>query len=256
MVETKRERHNRLKREWRAKNKDRYREIVKKSNLKNKDKIKERNLRYRKKNKDKIKEKYLLNREEILKQNKKYKKDNKEKIREQNKNYRLKNVDKVKAYFNVYNKKNSKKIQLRRRKNYLKNKDRTLLINKIWLQNNKEVRREQQNKYAKKRRNDGSLFKLKDVVRGRLRRFLKLKNFKKSNTTFELIGCTPEELKIHIEKQFLPGMNWDNHTNFGWHIDHIIPLSRAKNSEDLLDLAHYTNLQPMWWRENILKKNN
>ena len=141
MVETKRERRNRLKREWRAKNKDRYREIVKKSNLKNKDKIKERNFKYRKKNKDKIKDKYLLNREDILKQRKKYKKDNKEKIREQNRNYRLKNADKIKAYFDTYNKKNSKKIQLRRRKHYLKNKDRTLLINKIWLQNKQQQQR-------------------------------------------------------------------------------------------------------------------
>ena len=83
---------------------------------------------------------------------------------------------------------NSEKIKLGRRKHDLKNKDRTLLINKIWLKNNKEKRLEQQKKYAQKRRNDGSLFKVIDIVRGRLRRFIKLKRFKKSNTTYKLIG--------------------------------------------------------------------
>jgi hypothetical protein len=80
-----------------------------------------------------------------------------------------------------------------------------------------------------------------------------LKN--KSHRTFEIIGCTPIELVEHLEQKFVSGMCWDNHGKHGWHIDHIIPLSSAKNKEELYRLCHYTNLQPLWAIDNI-KKNN
>ena len=40
-------------------------------------------------------------------------------------------------------------------------------------------------------------------------------------------------------------MTFDNHGLYGWHIDHIIPLSTAK-TEEAIKLCHYTNLQPLW----------
>ena len=76
--------------------------------------------------------------------------------------------------------------------------------------------------------------------------------------SLELIGCTPEELKIHIEKQFTIGMSWDNYGTYGdntWNIDHKIPLSSAKTKNDIYTLSHYTNLQPMWSKENLKKGN-
>ena len=69
------------------------------------------------------------------------------------------------------------------------------------------------------------------------------------------MGCTPEELKRYLESKWLPGMTWKNHSLKGWHIDHIIPLDKAKNENDLKRLYHYTNLQPLWARENIIKSN-
>jgi hypothetical protein len=48
-------------------------------------------------------------------------------------------------------------------------------------------------------------------------------------------------------------MSWDNHGE--WHIDHIIPLSSAKNESDLYKLFHYTNLQPLWAFDNLSKGN-
>ena len=68
-----------------------------------------------------------------------------------------------------------------------------------------------------------------------------------------LIGCTGRELVMHLESQFLPGMSWDNRNE--WHIDHIIPLS----SFNLLDsiqfskASHYTNLRPLWAKDNKYK---
>ena len=74
----------------------------------------------------------------------------------------------------------------------------------------------------------------------------------------DYIECTMETLKAHIEKQFEPGMTWENHGE--WHIDHIIPLHYNEDGEeisldDLIDRLHYINLQPMWASENLSKKN-
>lgn len=72
--------------------------------------------------------------------------------------------------------------------------------------------------------------------------------------TREIIGCSPEQLRSYLEKRFQDGMTWENYGYRGWHIDHIVPLSSSKNSEDLIRLSHYTNLQPLWSHENFKKR--
>ena len=96
-------------------------------------------------------------------------------------------------------------------------------------------------------------------MRHRVYEFLKIKKITKKNKTFEYVGCTPSELKSHLEKQFYNNpetnepMTWMNWTLDGWHIDHRDPLDLAKNEEDAKRLCHYTNLQPMWAKENLKK---
>ena len=98
-------------------------------------------------------------------------------------------------------------------------------------------------------------------MRTRVKEFLKIKNITPKNNTFKYVGCTPSELKTHLEKQFYNNpktnepMTWMNWTIDGWHIDHIIPLDQGKNEDDAKKLCHYTNLQPMWAKENLKKGN-
>jgi hypothetical protein len=97
--------------------------------------------------------------------------------------------------------------------------------------------------------------RLKNSLRSRVRNFLKSVNIIKTNKTILMVGCSPESLKKHLEKQFKEGMCWDNYGYHGWHIDHIIPLSSAKTEEEIYKLIHYTNLQPLWARDNLIKSN-
>jgi hypothetical protein len=79
------------------------------------------------------------------------------------------------------------------------------------------------------------------------------KGYTKKSRTYQILGCTFEEFKLHIEKQFTIGMNWENKGK--WHLDHIYPISLAKDEEELIRLNHYTNFQPMWAIDNIKKSN-
>jgi hypothetical protein len=79
-------------------------------------------------------------------------------------------------------------------------------------------------------------------------------DYKKTTKIYKTLGCTQQELLQHLEKQFLKGMSWENRKL--WHIDHIIPMSSAKTLEDNYKLNHFTNLRPMWAKDNLSKKNN
>ena len=77
----------------------------------------------------------------------------------------------------------------------------------------------------------------------------------KIRTTLNLIGCSWEKLKLYLESKFETGMTWDNYGYYGWHIDHIIPVSNydLDNLEELKKCMHYTNLQPLWATDNMKK---
>ena len=74
-------------------------------------------------------------------------------------------------------------------------------------------------------------------------------------SSIDILGCTINDFKTHIENNFKDGMTWDNYSYYGWHIDHIIPLSSANSDEELMKLCHFTNLQPLWYLENLKKSN-
>lgn len=73
----------------------------------------------------------------------------------------------------------------------------------------------------------------------------------KKRKTFEMLGYSAADLVTHIERQFLPGMSWENQGD--WHLDHIVPVSSAKTVEDLIHLNQLSNLRPLWGAENKSK---
>ena len=65
------------------------------------------------------------------------------------------------------------------------------------------------------------------------------------------MGVSYNEFKVYIENQFLEGMTWDNHGE--WHLDHKRPISWAKSEDEIYELNHYSNFQPLWSIDNLLK---
>jgi len=114
------------------------------------------------------------------------------------------------------------------------------------------ARREYFRDYRRHKRQTDPLCKLRDSLRFRIWSALKTK-YSKNKRTVELLGADIYTVKTFLESKFDKGMNWQNHGK--WHIDHIIPLSSAKTQDELERLCHYTNLQPLWASENLLKSN-
>ena len=163
---------------------------------------------------------------------------------EYSKIYQLKNKAKISEYNKIYTEKNkAKKIEYDK-----KNKVKITEYQKEYRKNNKHKNSD----YLKNKRQTDPFFKLKHNLRTRINSSLKAKNYIKSQRTIEMIGCDLKTIKAHLEKQFTKGMNWENQGE--WHIDHIIPCASAKTEEALIKLFHYTNLQPLWAIDNILKK--
>jgi hypothetical protein len=167
----------------------------------------------------------------------------KEKRNANSKKWRKNNPEKVKAYNKTHNSGDIKKVR-----------------DKVYREENKD-------KIAARKRERRKLdpaYKFISTLRSRQGKVLR--GF--TSTTAGL-GCTSQELRDHLAGMFQPGMTFDNHGRGEnkWHMDHIIPLdTHEKDSEGNWDpeskynkkLIHYTNLQPLWEKDNLEKgsKNN
>lgn len=153
-----------------------------------------------------------------------------EKAREQRKKYRQANREVLNKKKNEY-------------------KKRRLAVDPAYKAKTQEHKR---NSKKKRMAND---YTYKLSVRLRNKVYLTLRKTHKYYHGLELLGCTVDEARQHIENQFQPGMTWDNWGQFGWHIDHITPIASFDLSvpSEQKKCFHYTNLQPLWWRDNLAK---
>jgi hypothetical protein len=98
-------------------------------------------------------------------------------------------------------------------------------------------------------------FRIRKTLTDRLRCALTRKGKTKQSSILRYLGCAPEHLKIHIERQFSKGMHWGNYGINGWHIDHIIPCAEfdLTNDEQCKKCFHFSNLRPLWAWQNHQK---
>lgn len=96
---------------------------------------------------------------------------------------------------------------------------------------------------------------LRTRVRGALKSSSRKLKSRDKDSMLDLIGCTVEECKNHIESQWKEGMTWDNHGSGedDWQIDHRMACVQFDlNNEDERKMCfHYTNLQPLWASDNL-----
>lgn len=112
------------------------------------------------------------------------------------------------------------------------------------------------------RENHTKLKKFKQSVRNLINISFRKRGYKKNLKTEIILGCSLLEFKLYIESNFEPWMNWDNKSKFngniktGWDLDHIKPISSAKTIDDVIELNHYTNYQPLCSYINRFVKKN
>ena len=169
-----------------------------------------------------------MRKEELAAYKKKWYEENKEELAVKKKRYYQNNKENYKKYNQD-------------------NKEQISTYNKKWREDNKENRAA----YERKKRKTNPLYKMKGNLRNRTYKVFKTEGYEKGSTTEKMLGISYEKVKLHIERQFTDGMNWNNQGE--WHIDHIIPLSSANTEAELLKLCHYRNLQPLWAVDNISK---
>lgn len=111
------------------------------------------------------------------------------------------------------------------------------------------------NAYAAELRRTNPNYKLRTVLRTRLRNALN--GNPKVGSFVQDLGCSIDFLRQYLESKFKPSMSWENHgsTESSWNIDHIRPLSSfdLTSLEEFKKACHYTNLQPLWRPENLAK---
>lgn len=172
------------------------------------------------------------------------------------KEYGQKNKETKKEYLKNYKKINKENLKIKNKKYREDNEDKI----KKWKEENKDYFRQyrQDNKsnmrnYIKNRLDNEPIFRFKNNIRHLVLHSFRRgkKNFKKTDRTEIILGCKIEEFINHISKKFTEGMSIENHGK--WHIDHIIPLATAKTEQDVIRLTHYTNLQPLWAKDNLSK---
>lgn len=207
---------------------------------------------------DKIQRNNIDN-EKLIKYRKEYYSKNKEKYSLHNKEYRINNLQSINK--KRKESKDVEKIRIRSANYYLKNKDILKEKSKKYqLKNKIELRNKARLRLIEKRKND-PVFKLKCNIRRLIQLSLKSKGYVKDSKTFEILGCSAVEFKVYLESKFEKWMNWNNRGlfngsfNYGWDLDHIVPLKVAKTKEDVIKLNHYTNFQPLCSKINREIKN-
>jgi len=218
----------------------------------NRDLIQKRRKIHYEKNKEKIKQYskscYYINRESIAHKGKEYRQRKSEEISERRKKYYIKNKNILQQKSKEYQIKNRESIRKQRKKYYQLHYDR--------IKANRKDRRSKTNAAKRERLKNDINFRIRTILSSHFAKMVKNSKTIKCKRTLEILGCSLDYFKQYLESQFKEGMTWENHKLKGWHMDHIKPcasfdLTDPKQQEECF---HYTNIQPLWWYENLAKR--
>ena len=155
---------------------------------------------------------------------------------------------------------NKEKAAAQHRRWYIKNRGRRSEWARAYRSKNRRALQSWNNRYCSERCRRDPAYLLSKRLRARLRRVL-VGRVKHASVTRDL-GCSFAALVAYFEGQFLPGMTWENYGRGAgcWGVDHIVPLlaSRLVRIQDPLvqrKLCHYTNLRPLWNKDNLARNN-
>lgn len=120
---------------------------------------------------------------------------------------------------------------------------------------NREAINARKAKQRKKRHKKDLNYRILGNLRCRVLGAVKQQWGTKSARTLDLVGCSVDFLRGYIEARFTLGMTWENYGYHGWHIDHRIPCAEfdLTDPEQQRQCFHYSNLQPLWALENLVK---
>jgi hypothetical protein len=180
---------------------------------------------------------------------------NKEAISLWRKNWYQKNREKVLESCRIYNLKNPEKNREKARAAYWKDPERCKQRTARWIKEHPErVRSYYQGKTRPSTKT--IKYRLNNSIRGSISKSI-TRGTKRNRRWGDLVGYNIDQLKRHLEKQFLEGMSWDNYGE--WHIDHIVPISvfNFERPEDIDFKRCWSlkNLHPLWKTENLQKHN-
>ena len=206
--------------------------------------------------------KWVLEQDFVAKQEKakddsrKWKQENRGRVKEYNKQYREENNYWILPQQREYKVANKEKCEAKMHEWWLKNRHIKNEKNRIFMSEYYKTPegKEYRKKYLESKKEDTD-FMLKKNLRDRIREAVKNQYSEKAYKSMELLGCTIQELREHLESQFTEGMTWDNMGRGGWHIDHIIPcaffdLSKPSHQKVCFN---WQNLQPLWGKDNCAK---
>lgn len=192
----------------------------------------------------------------------KWSKENSEYLREKRKEYYQKNADLLREKARLARSNNLEKYQEQGRKRRERNREKINeqqdRLRKADPERYKAYREKWQlenpgygSRRSSERRKIDPIYAFCCRARCLIRGAIARSGFSKSKKTEEILGCTLEQFRRQIERQFLPGMGW--HNMHLWHIDHIVPVSSARTLEEAESLNGAGNLRPYWAQDNKSK---
>lgn len=181
---------------------------------------------------------YKEHRERLNEQNKQYQQDHKEEITEQRRNHYQETINLQRE---------------RAKKYYYQHREERNKYSRNYQQTNKDRLRIYYLDRHYQRLNNNVHYRLLHNLRANITSAFDKRY--KSGKAIDLVGCSIDFLKKHLESQFKENMTWENYGKGGWHIDHRKPCCTFDLTDPIEQRKcfHWSNLQPLWEEENLKK---